>query len=160
MGMHPNEALIEKFYKAFQQKDYQTMNSCYSDDVEFQDSVFTLKGWKARAMWQMLCERAQDLTLEYSGIQADDHSGKAHWEPVYSFSKTGRKVHNVIDAKFEFKDGKIVKHTDSFDLWRWTRMALGAPGIFLGWTGGVQKKVRDEANMGLEMFIKRKKLAP
>ena len=26
----------------------------------------------------------------------------AHWEPTYRFSATGRTVHNVIDAEFEF----------------------------------------------------------
>ena len=39
-------------------------------------------------------------------------------------------------------------------------MALGLQGVLLGWTPMVQNKIRGEANTGLEMFIKRKKLAP
>lgn len=160
--MHPNEALLEKFYSAFQKRDAATMNSCYHEDVEFWDPVFhDLKGWKARAMWSMLTERAApDFKLTFSGIKADDNGGVAHWEPTYAFSKTGNLVHNIIDAKFEFKDGKIIKHRDSFDLWRWAGQALGASGKFLGWTPMVQNKIRGEAATGLEMFIKRKKLAP
>ena len=69
------------------------------------------------------------------------------------FSTTGRKVHNVIDAMFGFQDGKIIRHNDHFDLWRWTRMALGTSGILLGWSPVVQNKVRETAQHGLEIFI-------
>ena len=41
--------------------------------------------------------------------------GSAHWEADYTFSATKRKVHNVVDARFELRDGLIVKHTDVFD---------------------------------------------
>lgn len=61
-------------------------------------------------MWQMLCERGKDLDITVSGIHADAHRGKAHWEARYAFSATGRKVHNKIDATFQFADGKILKH--------------------------------------------------
>ncbi|MBL8018322.1 MAG: nuclear transport factor 2 family protein [Leptospirales bacterium] len=158
--MHPNEALIDKFYSAFTRKDWQTMVDCYHDDIDFADPVFQLQGWKAKAMWQMLAERATDLTLTYGNIKADDTSGQAHWEPVYSFAKTGNKIHNIIDARFEFKDGKIIKHRDTFSLWRWAGMALGLSGKLMGWSSGVQNKIRAEAATGLEMFIKRKKLGP
>lgn len=159
--MHPNEELITKFYSAFQKLDWETMSSCYHDDVEFSDPVFRdLKGWKAKAMWRMLCERAQNFELEFSNVKADENVGTAHWEPRYDFSKTGNRIHNIIDAQFTFRDGKIVKHTDSFSLWRWAGMALGLTGKLMGWLPSVQNKVRAEANGGLDMFIKRKRLAP
>ncbi|MCB1325444.1 MAG: nuclear transport factor 2 family protein [Spirochaetales bacterium] len=159
--MHKNEELITKFYSSFQKLDHEGMNACYHDDVAFSDPVFKdLKGWRAKAMWRMLCERAQDFTLEFRDVKADDSSGSAYWEPTYKFSKTGNTIVNKINARFEFKDGKIIKHTDSFSLYRWARMALGLQGVLLGWTPMVQNKIRGEANTGLEMFIKRKKLAP
>jgi hypothetical protein len=53
---------------------------------------------------------------------------------------------NIIDAKFSFNsDGLIVTHVDTFDLWRWSRMALGCMGITLGWTSFVQNKIRKQA---------------
>ncbi len=159
--MHANEELITKFYSAFQKQDWETMQSCYHDDVEFSDPVFRdLQGWKAKAMWRMLCERAQNFELAFSNVKADDSSGSAHWEPRYDFAKTGNRIHNIIDARFEFRDGKIVKHTDSFSLWRWAGMALGLTGKLMGWLPSVQNKIRAEANGGLEMFIKRKRLGP
>jgi ketosteroid isomerase-like protein len=153
--MELNEKVIEDFYTAFQSRDYAGMIACYHPDIHFHDPVFTdLHGRQAKAMWHMLCERGQDLTVEYSNVQATETAGQAHWEARYTFSTTGRKVHNIIDASFTFQDGKIIKHTDLFDLWRWTRLALGPTGILLGWSPVVQNKVRATAQKGLAAFIK------
>ena len=148
--MHPNAELLKTFYDAFARKDTDTMRSCYADNATFSDPVFpALNGTDIGDMWTMLCERGKDLTLVSSGIEADDNTGKAHWEATYTFAKTGRKVHNVIDAQFQFKDGKIVSHTDHFPFYKWSRMALGMPGVLLGWTPVIANKVRSEAAKGL-----------
>lgn len=135
------------------------MLECYHEDVEFHDPVFLdLKGWRAGAMWRMLVEKAKDLEIDFTVKDADENTGHAHWNAHYPFGKTGRMVHNSIDAAFEFKDGKIIKHRDTFSLWKWAGMALGLSGTFLGWTPSVQNKIRKESQTGLEMFIKRNKL--
>jgi len=150
---HPNQQLIETFYTAFQQRDYASMIACYHDDVRFSDPVFTdLRGPQAKAMWHMLCERGKDLQVTFRDVAANEQTGQAHWEAVYTFS-SGRKVHNVIDASFVFEDGLIIVHRDSFDLWRWTRMALGPMGVLLGWSPFVQNKVRGTAVSSLHKFI-------
>jgi len=152
--MSENQTLIETFYKAFQKRDAEGMCACYHPEVEFSDPAFTgLKGGEAKAMWRMLCARGKDLTLEFSDVHADDKTGRAHWEARYTFSGSGRLVHNIIDAAFTFKDGKIIKHQDTFDLWRWTRRALGAPGIFLGWSPIIKNAVRKKARAGLADYI-------
>lgn len=146
--------LVSEFYQAFQRKDFQAMIDCYHPDVQFQDPAFTLQGKAAGAMWHMLVSRGTDLTLEFSVSEAE---GKvtAHWEPKYSFSKTGRQVHNIIDAQFEFKDGLIYRHQDHFDFWRWSKQALGTPAYLLGWTSFFQSKVSSMANKTLSQFIKK-----
>jgi ketosteroid isomerase-like protein len=155
--MHPNEETINKFYSAFQRRDHAGMAACYHPDVEFSDMVFlNLKGTRACAMWQMLCERGKDLAITFSDVRADDRSGQAHWEADYTFSVTGRKVHNVIDARFQFQDGKIIKHQDSFDLWKWASMALGAKGLVLGWLPPVQNSIRKQASDNLEKFLQKR----
>ena len=40
--MYNNMLTIQKFYTAFQQKDFATMNSCYADNIPFNDPVFGL----------------------------------------------------------------------------------------------------------------------
>ncbi len=103
-------------------------------------------------MWRMLTARAEDLSVELSGPHADNSTGGAHWTARYTF-RTGRKVVNEIDASFTFDDaGLIIEHHDRFDLWKWTRMALGPVGAVLGWSPIVRNKVRSEAAHGLEQY--------
>lgn len=144
--MHPNENLIETFYTSFQKLDAEKMSRCYHPDIRFSDPVFpALAGPEASQMWRMLCSQAKNFELTFSDIQANEQTGKARWEAQYDFSATGRRVHNKIDAEFEFEDGKIIKHTDTFDFWKWSRMALGPIGVLLGWTPLLRKKVQRQA---------------
>jgi ketosteroid isomerase-like protein len=152
--MHPNEELIETFYTSFQKLDAEAMARCYHADVRFSDPVFpNLTQPEVCAMWRMLCKQAKNFELTFADVEADDRTGKAHWEARYDFSATGRRVHNRIDARFEFQDGKIIKHTDSFNFWKWSRMALGPTGLLLGWTPPVRKKVQNQAAARLAKFM-------
>src|SRR5579859_558774 len=83
----------------------------------------------------------------------DDASGRAHWEAWYTFSSTGRKVHNVIDAEFQFQAGRIAAHRDRFNFWAWSSQALGPSGLLLGWTPVVHNRVRATARGRLDRFI-------
>ena len=152
--MHPNAELLTGFYRAFAAKDGAAMASAYDPDAQFSDPVFTdLHGAEVGAMWQMLCARATDLRIKASGIAADDLNGQAHWEAWYTFTETGRKVHNVIDATFEFRDRKIITHRDAFDFWRWAGMALGPVARVFGWTPFMQNAVRRQARAGLAKYM-------
>ena len=149
-----NEETIESFYRSLQQRDYEGMIACYHESIQFSDPVFAdLRGDEARAMWHMLCEQGTDLHVTYTGVAAEGDSGSARWDAHYTFSPTGRLVHNKVDAGFEFEDGKIIRHVDSFDLWRWARMALGTTGLMTGWSGFAQAKVRATADRSLRRFI-------
>lgn len=151
--MSDTTQLVRTFYTALQQRDHETMIACYHPQVRFSDPVFTnLRGDEAKAMWHMLCERGQDLQVSFRNVETTQKSGRAHWEAKYTFS-TGRPVHNIIDAEFTFADGLIVTHTDTFDLYRWTRQALGPLGMVAGWTPMVQKRVRKTAVSSLNHFI-------
>lgn len=151
--------LIEQLYGSFARRDADGMAACYAPDATFSDPVFRdLRGAQVPAMWRMLCERGQDLAITYRDVEGDDAVGRAHWDATYTFSQTGRKVMNSIDARFTFQGGRIATHVDAFDLWRWTRMALGAPGLLLGWSPLVQDKVRAQAMKGLQLYMKRHRL--
>lgn len=151
------KALIEKFYTAFQNKDAETMISCYDDNIVFYDPAFgELKGDDAKAMWQMLCGNAKDLRIEFSDINASLKKGSVHWEAWYSFSKTGRKVHNIVDAEFEFKDSKIIKHTDNFNLHKWASQALGWKGWLLGGTKYFANQINAQTRKSLADFKNKK----
>lgn len=146
--------VISRFYRAFQQRDAAGMNACYHPDVLFSDPVFPdLRGDRARAMWAMLCGRAKDLKIEFRDVTADADRGSAHWEAWYPFSGSGRQVHNVVEATFEFQDRLIVRHVDEFDLKRWAGQALGLPGRLLGGTRFMQDGIRRKAAASLDAWI-------
>ena len=97
------------------------------------------------------------MRVTFSNIEATENTGIASWQALYTFSKTGRYVHNKITAYFEFKDGLIIKHTDVFSLYRWAQQALGIPGYFLGWTSGFKTKLNAQNNKMLEVWETRNK---
>lgn len=147
------ENIIQKFYSAFAQKDWQTMQSCYHDEVTFEDPAFgKLHGEEAKKMWRMLCEQGKDLKITFSDIEVNEGHGKGHWEAWYTFSLTGKQIHNVINAEFEFKDGLIIDHKDFFNLHRWAKQAFGFKGWLLGGTNFFKKKFQSQARKSLAKY--------
>ena len=149
-----NEQLITSFYSSFQKKDYKGMQECYADTATFSDAVFVnLNATEVKAMWEMLCKRGKDLTLQFRDVKAHGNKVTAEWKAHYTFSASNRKVVNLIKADFVIENGKIVKHTDTFDFYKWSKQALGATGILLGWTNFFKNTVRKGARKSLNDFM-------
>lgn len=151
-----SKTTLEKFYNAFQKHDAVKMAECYHKDVVFNDPAFqNLNYDEVTAMWAMLIKRSKgQLDIEFDSVMGDDEMAQCIWEADYEFSKTGNTVHNIIHATMEFEDGLIVKHTDQFDFWRWSKMALGLSGALLGWSPILKNKVRKMARMSLDKYMK------
>jgi hypothetical protein len=47
----------------------------------------------------------------------------------------------------------IIRHIDSFDVWKWSKKALGISGWLLGWTNFMQKSISKRSNAMLDEFI-------
>jgi ketosteroid isomerase-like protein len=156
--MQTNAEIISKFYTAFQNRDHQTMNSCYSDDIVFSDPAFgLLRGDEAKCMWEMLCKNVRNFSLTFSNIQLlDEEYATCNWVATYTFPKTGRKVVNNIKAFMKLKDGKIIEHSDAFKLSRWAAQALGWKGQLFGWMGWMKRKIQKNARRNLIAFIEKK----
>jgi len=153
---------VERLYAAFAQLDADAMAACYAADAAFDDEAFSLQGRaQISAMWTMLCDAVKSKGRDVWKLEVSRVTERsAHWEATYRFSATGRMVHNIIDAEFEFDaEGLIKRHRDRFDFWRWARQALGAPGLLLGWTPMLRNKVRAQAAKNLDRFIAARKAA-
>lgn len=147
-----SKELVDRFYTAFSNADGDAMAACYGDDITFEDPAFgELHGDDARDMWKMLCGRAKDLTLTYNVLESSDTAAKVNWIANYTFS-TGRPVRNDIIATMRINDGLIVDHRDVFDIWKWSRQAIGLPGLLLGWAPPFQRKIRSTALDGLRKY--------
>lgn len=150
------EEVIKTFYEAFNKLDAETMISCYHKDIVFEDPAFgVLTGERVGNMWRMLCAAQKNepgFKVSYYDIKTEGNTGSAKWEAHYIFSKTKRSVHNKITAQFEFKDGKIIKHTDHFNLRAWAKQALGFKGFVLGGTRYFKNKLKHQTNRLLTSF--------
>jgi ketosteroid isomerase-like protein len=154
MSAAENNELITRFYSAFAARDGLTMANCYAPDAHFSDPVFTdLTGAEPGAMWRMLTGRALDLEVELIEHDATESTGHAHWIANYTFAQTGRHVVNDVRALFRFENGLIKDHLDDFNFHKWSRQALGASGLLLGWTPIIRGAVSKKARAGLDDFI-------
>jgi hypothetical protein len=151
--------VIEDFYSGFAAGNSLTMRSCYHPEVLFQDPVFgKLEGTDAKDMWEMLTQKSQgNLKIRFSHLKATDSVGSADWKAYYTFSSTNRSVINAIHAEFEFKEGLIYRHKDSYDLYAWSKQALGLKGVLYGWTPFFKKKIQQQALQSLRSFQRNKK---
>jgi len=148
-----NRQLIERFYDAFDRCDGETMALCYLPDATFHDPVFgTLTGEQVGNMWRMLTAKAKELKIELLEHDAAEMSGTASWQAHYEFAATGRPVINRVQATFEFREGRIARHTDGFSFFAWSRQALGPIGLVLGWNPVGRGMVRRRALSDMDRF--------
>ena len=148
-----HQELLEHFYHCLKNRNVEGMISCYHDDIEFTDPAFgTLKGNEAKNMWRMLLSKGESLVIDYSNISADSETGKGHWIATYTFSKTNRNVINKITSAFEFKDEKIIRHTDTVDLKIWANQALGFKSKVLHAMGLLKSTIQGKSKEALRVF--------
>jgi ketosteroid isomerase-like protein len=146
---------IVRFYDAFARRDGAAMAACYAPGARFSDPVFPgLEGDEVAAMWQMLTSSGQDLRVQLVEHHTESDTGSAHWLADYTFSRTGRRVHNDVHATFRFTDtGLIADHHDSFNFYAWAKQALGPVGSLLAWAPPFQASLRSGAASTLAKYM-------
>lgn len=149
----PNAAVAARYWDALGRRDADAMAACYGPDARFRDEVFTLSGPECGAMWQMLFSGSKDLAITTHPLEVDGDRATGVWEARYTFTATGRPVHNVITTTLTLRAGKIHAQRDRFPFYRWSRMALGVKGTLLGWTPLVKGAVRKQARSRLQNWV-------
>ena len=92
---HANKILLQRLFTSLDRHDRTTMAGCYDSAAKFTDIAFDLKnGKEIHAIWHMICEG--DIRTTFDVVHADDHTAEVNVIDDYTFSSTGRKVHNVI----------------------------------------------------------------
>jgi ketosteroid isomerase-like protein len=145
--VHSNEQLLTKLFQCLNAHDHKGMADCYDDDATFQDIAFTLKGkGQIHAMWDMACSKnaagvKSDIAAAVKELSANDSTGRVVVIDDYTFRDTGRKVHNPIVSKFEFRNGRIIRQTDDCDPVSWARQAFGGfKGFLAGHIGFIRRR--------------------
>lgn len=136
---------LRTYFIALAQRDWEAMGACYHEGARFNDQVFhQLDAREVRAMWKLTLSDAVDMRVTFSILEENAGGGRVRWNAWYT-DADGRRVHNFVTSTFVLKDGLILRQDDEFDFWRWSRQALGFPGLILGWTTWLRGRVRDRA---------------
>lgn len=153
--MNENKILLDRFYTALANRDFEEMISCYHENVVFRDPAFgKLNAREAKAMWKMLLSGAGiDFNISYEIIDTGQYECRVNWRAEYLFGKKRKKVINRVNAHFLIAEGLITHHTDEFDLWKWSRQALGIQGVLLAWAPFFQKSLRKTFRLTLHKFM-------
>ncbi|HJS01067.1 MAG TPA: nuclear transport factor 2 family protein [Flavobacterium sp.] len=149
-----SEKTIHQLYTSLATGNISNIEACYASKVKFHDPIFgTLLDYEVPKMWKMLTKKSKgNLEIEYSILKCNDFKASVKWTAKYTFGKKNRKVINNIKSEFHFKDGLIIKQDDDFDIWAWSKQALGLSGILLGWTGYLQRKIQLQAINSLKNY--------
>jgi hypothetical protein len=119
-----HDRLINRLYTALDRHDHQTMASCYHDAATFRDIAFDLSGkMQLHAMWHMIC--LTDIRASFQILESPPTTALVSLIDDYTYSKSGRHVHNQIESRFQFAGGLIIHHVDDCDPRKWAAMALG-----------------------------------
>lgn len=128
-------ATVTAFYEAFAKKDGVAMAGLYATPKDpsehvFHDDVFHgLTAKQAGDMWRML-SGSKDLQVRFEVKEVHGNHATVEWIANYKFPPTGNPVENHVTARIDVdSSGKIVKHTDSFDLPTWLSQAFAMPSL-------------------------------
>jgi hypothetical protein len=151
--MEPVE-IAKAFYEAMDKRNTTEMNRFYADSLQFSDPVFPkLNATETKAMWDMLVGRSKSIRIEHTVLESGPKHVIVNWIARYNFSKTGRPVANNITTRMDIENNSIVLQKDTFDLYAWSKQALGIQGYLLGWTSFMQNKIRATAQENLKTFM-------
>ncbi|AVN64236.1 MULTISPECIES: nuclear transport factor 2 family protein [Mesoplasma] len=132
--MMEKEIILKDFYDAFTKGDFKKMNSLYDESIVFNDPIFKdLNNKQVTTMWKSLLSNKKESKFEvsYELLNENDYLFVT-WTATYLFGPKRRKVTNIVDSRMEVKDGKIIKHTDSFNFKKWAKQSIGGPAFIFG----------------------------
>ena len=150
--MNSKEIAI-KFYDAFSAANIDVLKQLYDKKLIFNDNIFVNLDYNETiSMWSSLLVGNKNMSIKYEIKKYSEKYVEVEWIADYLFTSTNRNIKNIILAKMEIDQGKIINHTDNFDFYKWSQMAFGITGVLIGWTSFFKNKVRTEAynKLGLQ----------
>jgi hypothetical protein len=147
---------IETYFDAFSKGDYRTMRSLCDPKITFNDPVYTsLQGKSVFALHHFMAERRICPTITIRSISEKGNRVKVKWTNEYEYATY--KTHISIDVRsiFHFEHTSIISQTDQYNLWKWSKMALGFTGTYLGWTPMFRSTLRRSSQQSLATFIQK-----
>ena len=119
MSIDTNRKTVEKMWEALSAKDWETLKSCLSDDVHYEDVPTEDPGARGPENVVKRLAIAFDQLVDHQHtihhlVCEGDVVFLDHTE-VWTF-KTGEKATNQFATLHEMKDGKVAKWSDYWDV--------------------------------------------
>ncbi len=119
MSIDANRKTVEKMWKALSAMDWETLKSCLSDDVHYEDVPTEDPGARGAENVVKRLAIAFDQLIDHEHmihhlVCEGDVVFLDHTE-VWTF-KTGEKATNQFATLHEMKDGKVAKWSDYWDV--------------------------------------------
>src|SRR5581483_7186910 len=103
----PNVDIANRFYTAFCTRDDDTLESLYSPDVKWKDTITSFDSREGvMGMWRALAK--SDAKFTYKIVSAQGDQVVVNWLADYHLF--GQPIHNDIMATLVIQDRKIVQH--------------------------------------------------
>lgn len=156
-----NKEIVEGFLGSYQKHDFPAMHNTLHPDVTFSDFAFDISGREVQAMWHWFCvpygPRKEPVEVpEFELLKSDNESVLAKYRVRYLYGEKQRPVDYFIDARFKFRNDKIVEQRDTFSNiseYEFAKMAFGFPLALLAPTPILRASVRKKAGEKLRQFM-------
>ena len=147
INMHDHTQLIDSFFNAFSQRDYNTMKSLAKSTLVYYDPLYGyLNDGDVFLMWESRYGQ-KDFSLTYTCIK-DEGDGyfTVKIEVVYFNKKT---ITQQIKAFIRVENDLISECSHAFSVHQLCKQEYGLLGHLLGWNRLIQQRIKNDARREL-----------
>lgn len=147
INMHDHSKLIESFFKAFSELDFNTMKTLAKSSIVYYDPLYGyLNDADVFLMWES--RYGQDgFSLKYTDAK-DEGDGyfTVKIEVVYLQKKA---ISQQMKAFIRIENGLISEYSHGFSVHQLCKQEYGLIGILLGWNRLIQQRIKNDARREL-----------
>ncbi len=147
INMQDHLKLIDSFFKAFSERDFNTMKSLTKSSIVYYDPLYGyLNDEDVFLMWESRYSK-NGFTLIYQDIK-DEGDGyfTLKIDVTYFRKKMNRQQ---MKAYFKIENGFIAEYSHGFSVHQLCKQEYGLFGNLLGWNRLIQQRIKNDARREL-----------
>jgi len=150
INMQDHLKLIDSFFIAFSERDFNTMKSLAKSSIIYYDPLYGyLNDEDVFLMWESRYSK-KDFKLNYQDIK-DEGDGyfTVKIEVIYFHKKI---IRQQMKAYFKIENGFIAEYSHGFSVHQLCKQEYGLFGNLLGWNRLIQHRIKNDARRELLAF--------
>ena len=147
INMHDHSNLIDSFFKAFSERDFNTMKSLTKSSIVYYDPLYGyLNDEDVILMWESRYGQ-KDFTLNYHDLKDEGDGYFTLKIDVTYFRK--KMIRQPMKAYFKIENGFIAEYSHGFSVHQLCKQEYGLIGNLLGWNRLIQQRIKNDARREL-----------